>query len=168
MVDCWWDDMDTDYILFTTRCIHGYLLTFWTWRLSLNYIPMYYLVVLHRSQWAYFSLEVPWCTLIFLFDITDISIPPVNLDICSSLPDASCWSDIEQDDTLESQGSVRISPIEWWFRGYFCYDTLNPALLLLQRLNYFAVSYWYVDIWSHHTLGQLFLGYKCQLLTRYF
>jgi hypothetical protein len=38
----------------------------------------------------------------------------------------------------EVQGT---SPITWWFEGYLFSDTLESALLLLLRQNYFAVAY---------------------------
>jgi len=47
------------------RFIYGYLLTFPTWRLSLEFIPVYHLLVLYRSQQGYFSFEVQSCTFIF-------------------------------------------------------------------------------------------------------
>jgi hypothetical protein len=48
-----------------------YLLTYSTWRLSLNFIPMYYLLVLYGSQQGYFSFVVWSCTFIHQFYIID-------------------------------------------------------------------------------------------------
>jgi len=101
------------------RSIYGYLLTFSTWRLTLNFIPLYYLSVLHRGQQGYFSLEVQCCTFTIQFHIMDISITFIYFVILSTFIKASRWSGSEQDNTLESEGSMRTSPIVWWFRGYF-------------------------------------------------
>jgi len=87
--------------------------------------------------------------------------------IPSTFNKASRWSGREQDDSLESEGSPRISPIAAWFRGHFCYDTLESALLLLLRQNYFADSFRQVDTWSHRILGLLVLEYKCRSLGGY-
>ena len=49
----------------TFGLIYGYLLTFSIWRLSLNFIPVYYRLVLYWSQRGYFSFEVQSCTFLF-------------------------------------------------------------------------------------------------------
>jgi len=101
------------------RSIYGYLLTFSTWTFSLDFVPLNYLLVLHRSQWGYFSPEVQSCTFTIQFYITDISITLLYLVILSTFAKASHWSGSEQDDTLECEGSPRTSPTAWFFRGYF-------------------------------------------------
>lgn len=58
----------------TTRSIYVYLLSFTTWRLSIKFIHLYYLSVLHQAQQRYFSLEVQSCMFITQFNITDISV----------------------------------------------------------------------------------------------
>jgi len=103
---------------FTTRFYYAYLLTILTCRLSLNVIPVYFLLVLHRCQWGYCSFEVQSCMFRIQFYITDISITSIYLVTLSTFFKASCWSGGEQDNTLVSENGRRISPIEWWFRGY--------------------------------------------------
>jgi len=76
--------------------------------------------------------------------------------------------EVSKDNTLDSNGSPRISLIAWWFRGYFCQDTLESALLLLQGRNYFAGSDRQVNTWSRRTLGQLVFEHKSWLLGQYF
>jgi len=49
----------------TLRFIYENLSTILTWKSSLNFISVYYLLVLHRSQRGYFSSEVQSCTFIF-------------------------------------------------------------------------------------------------------
>ena len=104
----------------TLRFIYGYLLTFSTSRLSLNFIPLNYQLVLRRSQRGYFFFKVQSCTFIIQFYTTDISITSLYLVILSTLVKASRWSGRERDNTFESKESLRISPIARWFRGYFC------------------------------------------------
>jgi len=58
----------------TTRCISRYLLTFSTWRLSVNCIPGYNILVLGWSQQGYFSFEVQSCMFIIQFYIANTSI----------------------------------------------------------------------------------------------
>ena len=73
----------------TTRSIYGFLLTFSTWRLKLDFIPVYYPSVLHRSQGGYFSLEAHSCTFTIQFYITDISGTFLYLVILSTFVKAS-------------------------------------------------------------------------------
>ena len=74
----------------TTRSIHRYQLTFSTWRLRLDFIPVDYLLVLDRSQRGYFSLEVQSCTFTIQFYIMDISITFFHMLILSTFGKASC------------------------------------------------------------------------------
>jgi len=99
--------------------INRYLLTFSAWRLRLDFIAMYCLLVLHQSQRGYFSLEVQSCIFTIQFYITDISITSLYLVILSTFVKASRWLGSEQDDALESEGSPRTNLISWWFRGSF-------------------------------------------------
>jgi hypothetical protein len=48
--------------------------SFQCWRLSLNFIPVCYYLVLHRSQWGYFSSDVQSCKFILQLYIMDIPI----------------------------------------------------------------------------------------------
>jgi len=92
-----WIVKGVDCLIYTQRYRHGgrtsitisrirssnrYPLTFSTWTLSLNIIPMIYLLVLIHSQQGYFSFEVQSCTFIGQFYIMDIS---VTLCTCSFL-----------------------------------------------------------------------------------
>jgi len=110
----------TSITISTTRFVYRYLLPFSTWRLSLNIIPVYYILVLHWSQWGYCPFGVQSCTFLMQFYTMDISITFLFLVILSTFVEASRWSGSEQDDTLQCEGSPRISPIAWWFRGYLC------------------------------------------------
>jgi len=102
------------------RSIYGYLLILSTWGSSLNFIPVYYQLVLHQSQRGYFSFEVQSCTFITQFNIMDISVTFLCLVILITFVEASRRWGTEQDHTLESEGSPRISPIAWWFGEYLC------------------------------------------------
>jgi len=115
----YWHGGRTSITTATTWCIYRYLLIFSTLRLRLNFIPLYYLLLLLRGKWGYCSLEVQSCTFTTQFYITDISITMLYLVIPSTLVKASRWSGREQDDTWESKGSLRTSMITRWFRGCF-------------------------------------------------
>jgi hypothetical protein len=123
------------------QIIYRYLLTFAIWRLSLNFIPVYYLLVLYWSQRGYFFFEVQSCMLLF----SSISqINPITLYTWLFLvPSSKQVVDQEESKTiLWSSKKVRwTSSITSWFKGYLFLDTLESALLLLLRWNYFAVSY---------------------------
>jgi hypothetical protein len=60
----------------TWRFIYRYLLTFSTWSLGCNFIPMYYKLGLYRSQQEFFSLDVQSCTFTPQFYTVDTSITP--------------------------------------------------------------------------------------------
>ena len=101
---------DSDNLLLniqsTFRSIYGYLLTFSTWRLRLNFIPICYRLVLYWSQRGYFSIEVQSCTL-FFSSISRITHHSVYFIIPSTFVEASRWSGGEQDNTLESGEPAR-------------------------------------------------------------
>ena len=58
----------------TSLFIYGYLLTFLTWRLTINFIAIEYWLVLYQSQRGYISFEVQSCTFIIQFYAMDIFI----------------------------------------------------------------------------------------------
>jgi hypothetical protein len=74
--------------------------------------------------------------------------------IVGTFVEASYWSGREQDNPLQFDGSLRAGLMAWWFRRYICWDTLELALLFLQRRNYFPVSSGQVDTWSDCISGQ--------------
>jgi hypothetical protein len=95
------DMEERHWTIATTRSIYVYLLTFTTWRLSIKFIHVYYLLVLHQSQRRYFSLEVPSCTFITQFNIRDISVTPYTWlfgvhwskqDVDREVGKMICWS----------------------------------------------------------------------------
>jgi hypothetical protein len=114
------------------RFTYKYLLILSTWRLRRNFIPMYYLFVLYRSQQGYFSVEVQSRTFNFS-SIHGQTHHTIYLIILITFVEASRWSGREQDDTLQSEEPTLS-------RGA-SKNTLELALLLLLRRNYLAVSY---------------------------
>jgi len=118
----WRKDIDNllSNIQSTLRFIYWYPLTFSTWRSSCNFIPVYYLFVLYRSQLGYFSSEGQSCTFVLQFYITDISITLyTRLFLVLSLTKGV---DPEESNTIRwSPKRARgTNPTAWWFEGYFC------------------------------------------------
>jgi len=122
VIPAWRKDIDNllSNIKSASRFIYRYLWTILTWRLSFNFILMYYLLVLYRSQRGYFAVEVQSCTFILHFYIMDIFITFYTwlFLVCLSK------QVIDQEDSkliLWSLKEVRgASPITWWWlKGYF-------------------------------------------------
>jgi len=69
--------------------MYGYLLTFSSWSVSLDFIPVYCQLVLRQSQQGYISFEVQSCTFIIQSYTTDIFITHLYLVILSTFVKAS-------------------------------------------------------------------------------
>lgn len=143
---------------------YGYLLILSTWRWSLNFIRLYFLLFLYQCQQEYLSVEVLSGTFIF-----SARSRMKTITIHSGL----FWApSLKQDVDLEECSKIHCSfkdvrepsPMQWWFKGYLFSDTLELALLLLLRRIYHAESYktsQYLESWC---MRQGFLGSRCRLL----
>jgi hypothetical protein len=150
---------DQSNIQSTLTFIYGYLLTCSTWRLSLNFIPVYYQLFLYWSQRGYFSIEVQSCT--FLFSSTS-RINPITQYTWLFLVSLRKQV-VDRDESKTILWSLKNHPdnvgiwsilLSWHYS--FCWGETTVLFLIRQG-----------DTWSCCSWGQAFVGYTCRLLCQY-
>jgi hypothetical protein len=130
----------------STLCfIYRYLLTFSTWKLSLNIFPMHYLLLLYGSQRGHFSFEVQDC--MFLFSSVSRINPITLYSWLILVPSSKQVVDrVGSTIILRSPKNQSNSGVVWWIllsRHYsFCCSESTLLFLVSQ-----------VDTWSRWTWG---------------